>query len=198
MVKKGVEKAPSRSLLRATGVSYEDMPKPFIGIANSYNDIVPGHIHLNRLVEEIKHGIIESGGVPFVFGVPGVCDGIAMGHAGMRFSLPSRETIADCIEIMDNAHCFDGWVGVTNCDKITPGMLMAAGRIDIPGIVLTGGPMMEGRLDGQGKDLQSVFEALGAYTAGDMSEEEVIRVESSACPGRIRARAFSRPIRWHA
>ncbi len=183
MVKKGVEKAPSRSLLRATGVSYEDMPKPFIGIANSYNDIVPGHIHLNRLVEEIKHGIIESGGVPFVFGVPGVCDGIAMGHAGMRFSLPSRETIADCIEIMDNAHCFDGWVGVTNCDKITPGMLMAAGRIDIPGIVLTGGPMMEGRLDGQGKDLQSVFEALGAYTAGDMSEEEVIRVESSACPG---------------
>ena len=118
-----------------------------------------------------------------MFGVPGVCDGIAMGHAGMRFSLPSRETIADCIEIMDNAHCFDGWVGVTNCDKITPGMLMAAGRIDIPGIVLTGGPMMEGRLDGQGKDLQSVFEALGAYTAGDMSEEEVIRVESSACPG---------------
>lgn len=182
-VKKGLEKAPSRSLLRASGVTDDCMDKPFIGIANSFNDIVPGHIHLNRLVEEVKLGIAEAGGVPFVFGVPGVCDGIAMGHSGMRFSLPSRETISDCVELMDNAHCFDGWVGVTNCDKITPGMLMAAGRIDIPALILTGGPMMEGRQDGEGRDLQSVFEALGAHAAGKMTEEDVLKVECAACPG---------------
>jgi len=182
-VKKGLDKAPSRSLLRAAGVSSEDMSKPFIGIANSWNDIVPGHVHLNRLVEEIKRGITEAGGVPFVFGVPGVCDGIAMGHSGMRFSLPSRETIADCVELMDNAHMFDGWVGVTNCDKITPGMLMAAGRLDIPALILTGGPMEGGRMDGKPVDLQHVFEALGEHAAGKISEADVIRVESCACPG---------------
>jgi dihydroxy-acid dehydratase len=182
-VKKGLEKAPSRSLLRAAGVSEEDMPKPFIGIANSWNDIVPGHIHLNQLVDEVKRGISEAGGVPFVFGVPGICDGIAMGHSGMRYSLPSRETIADCVELMDNAHMFDGWVGVTNCDKITPGMLMAAGRLDIPALILTGGPMQGGSSDGRNLDLQSVFEALGEQAAGKITEEDVLKVERCACPG---------------
>jgi len=182
-VKKGLDKAPSRSLLRASGITDEDMPKPFIGIANSWNDVVPGHVHLNALVEEVKKGIIEAGGVPFVFGVPAVCDGVAMGHSGMRYSLPSRETISDCVEIMDNAHMFDGWVGVTNCDKITPGMLMAAGRIDIPALMLTGGPMKAGEMDGNVMDLQNIFEALGSHAAGKMTEEEVIRVERCACPG---------------
>ncbi len=184
IIKKGVERAPSRSLLRAAGISYEDLPKPFIGIANSFNNIIPGHIHLNELVEEIKLGITEAGGVPFVFGVPGVCDGIAMGHSGMRYSLPSREVIADSVELMDQAHQFDGWVGVTNCDKITPGMLMAAGRIDIPALILTGGPMEEGRgKDLKPLDLQSVFEAIGEYVDGKVDINTVSEVESCACPG---------------
>ena len=182
-VKKGLDKAPSRSLLRASGVTSEDMDKPFIGIANSWNEVVPGHIHLNKLVEEVKRGILEAGGVPFVFGVPAVCDGIAMGHSGMRYSLPSRETIADCVEIMDNAHMFDGWVGITNCDKVTPGMLMAAGRLDIPAIMVTGGAMEAGTLDGKELDLQNIFEALGEHAVGKTSEAEVMRVECSACPG---------------
>ncbi len=182
-VKKGLEKAPSRSLLRASGVTTEDMGKPFIGIANSWNDVVPGHVHLNKLVDEVRRGIIEAGGVPFVYGVPAVCDGIAMGHSGMRFSLPSRETIADCVELMNNAHMFDGWVGVTNCDKVTPGMLMAAGRLDIPVVILTGGAMEAGSKDGKGMDLQTVFEALGEHAAGKRTEEEVTMVECSACPG---------------
>ena len=182
-VKKGLDKAPSRSLLRASGVRSEDMPRAFIGIANSWNEVVPGHVHLNRLVEEVRKGIIEAGGVPFVFGVPAVCDGIAMGHSGMRYSLPSRETIADCVELMDNAHMFDGWVGVTNCDKVTPAMLMAAGRINIPAIMLTGGAMEAGTLDERAIDLQDVFEALGEHAAGKVTEERVIEVECSACPG---------------
>ena len=128
---------------------------------------MPGHVHLNKLVDEVKRGIVEAGGVPFVFGVPAVCDGIAMGHSGMRYSLPSRETIADCVEIMDNAHMFDGWVGVTNCDKVTPGMLMAAGRLNIPAIMLTGWAMEAGGLGGRQLDLQDVFEALGEHAAGE-------------------------------
>jgi dihydroxy-acid dehydratase len=182
-VKKGLDKAPSRSLLRASGVRSEDMPKAFIGIANSWNEVVPGHLHLNKLVDEVKKGIIEAGGIPFVFGVPAVCDGIAMGHSGMRFSLPSRETIADCVELMDNAHMFDGWVGVTNCDKVTPAMLMAAGRINIPAIILTGGAMEAGVMGERAVDLQDVFEALGEHAAGKVTEERVIEVECSACPG---------------
>ena len=182
-VKKGLAKAPSRSLLRACGLTDDDMDKPFIGIANSFNNIVPGHIHLDRLVEEVRKGIEEAGGVPFSFGVPAVCDGIAMGHAGMRYSLPSREVIADAVEVMNNAHAFDGWVGVTNCDKVTPGMLMAAGRIDIPAIMLTGGPMEAGVLEGGKKDLQSVFEALGVHNAGKATDAEVMAVECAACPG---------------
>ncbi|MDW5563196.1 MAG: dihydroxy-acid dehydratase [Methanomassiliicoccus sp.] len=182
-VKKGLDKAPSRSLLRASGVTSEDMDKPFIGIANSWNEIVPGHVHLNKLVDEVKRGIVEAGGVPFVFGVPAVCDGITMGHSGMRFSLPSRETIADCVEIMDNAHMFDGWVGITNCDKVTPGMLMAAGRLNIPAIMVTGGAMEAGTLDGREIDLQDIFEALGEHAAGKRTADEVMRVECAACPG---------------
>jgi dihydroxy-acid dehydratase len=183
VVKKGIEKAPSRSLLRADGLNDEDMEKPLIGIANSWNDVVPGHLHLNQLVDEVKKGIIEAGGVPLSFGVPGICDGIAMGHQGMRFSLVSRETISDCVELMVQAHCFDAWVGVTNCDKITPGMLMAAGRMDVPAIILTGGPMEAGELNGDQLDLQSVFEALGSCKAGKMSEADVLNVERCACPG---------------
>ncbi len=182
-VKVGVEKAPSKALLRATGLSDSDFEKPFIGVANSWNEVIPGHIHLNKLVKEIKKGIIEAGGVPFTFGVPGVCDGIAMGHPGMRYSLPSRETISDCVELMVQAHCFDGWVGITNCDKITPGMIMAVGRLDVPAIILTGGPMQEGNLEGKKLDTQSVFEVLGGYAAGKVDEITVLKVEKCACPG---------------
>jgi dihydroxy-acid dehydratase len=197
-VKKGVDRAPQRSLLRATGMTDADMEKPLIGIANSWNDVVPGHVHLNELAEEVRKGIIEAGGVPLTFGVPGVCDGVAMGHAGMRYSLVSRDVISDWVEIMVQAHCMDGWVGVTNCDKITPGMLMAAGRLDLPTIKLTGGPMEPGRKEGVGLDLQSVFEALGANKAGKMSEAEVLEIERCACPGQGACQGFSPPTPWPA
>jgi dihydroxy-acid dehydratase len=183
VITKGIDKAPSRSLLRAVGLTDGDFSKPFIGIANSWNNIIPGHIHLDQLVDEVKNGIIEAGGVPFTFGVPGICDGIAMGHAGMRYSLASRETVSDCVELMVKAHCFDGWVGVTNCDKITPGMLMAAGRCDLPAIIVTGGPMKHGELGKERMDLQNVFEALGEYKAGKVDQARVQQVESCACPG---------------
>ena len=182
-IKTGLEKAPSRSLLRATGLTDEQLIKPFVGIANSWNEIVPGHIHLNRLVDEIKKGVIEAGGVPFVFGVPAVCDGIAMGHKGMRYSLVSRETIADCCEIMVEGHALDGWVGITNCDKVTPGMLIAAGRMNIPVVMLTGGAMEVGVKDGKKLDLQSIFEAIGEYKAGKVDEDYVTGIECAACPG---------------
>jgi len=183
MVKDGIYKAPSRSLLRASGLCDDDFEKPFVGIANSWNEIIPGHIHLNRLAEEVKKGIIEAGGLPLTFGVPGICDGVAMGHEGMRYALTSREVIADTVELMVQAHWLDGWVGITNCDKITPGMLMAAGRLDIPAMMLTGGPMHSGSINGDKLDVQSVFEMLGQYNAGKATEEDVIRVERAACPG---------------
>jgi dihydroxy-acid dehydratase len=183
MVKEGVYKAPNRSLLRGSGLCDEDFDKPFVGIANSWNEIIPGHIHLNKLVEEVKKGIIEAGGIPFTFGIPGICDGVAMGHEGMRYALTSRETIADCVELVVQAHWLDGWVGVTNCDKITPGMLMAAGRLDLPTIILTGGPMHSGLLDDEKLDVQSVFEVLGKYNAGKATAEEVKSIECNACPG---------------
>ncbi|MGD1060480.1 MAG: dihydroxy-acid dehydratase [Methanomassiliicoccales archaeon] len=183
VVKKGLSAAPARSLLRATGVREEEMDRPFIGIANSWNNIVPGHIHLNKLMEEVKKGVKEAGGVPIIFGVPAICDGIAMGHPGMRYSLASRETISDCVELMVEAHCLDGWVGITNCDKITPGMLMAAGRMDVPAIMLTGGPMEAGERCGEKLDLQSVFEALGEHAAGKIDEATVEEIERCACPG---------------
>ena len=182
-VKIGIDKTPARSLLRASGLRDSDFTKPFIGIANSWNEIVPGHIHLNRLTEAVKKGIIEAGGVPFVFGVPAVCDGIAMGHKGMRYSLVSRETISDCCEIMVQGHALDGWVGITNCDKITPGMLMAAGRMNVPSIIVTGGAMEVGRNGKDPLDLQSVFEAIGSYKAGKVDEDFVKTIECAACPG---------------
>ena len=183
-VKRGMEKAPSRSLLRASGLTDADMEKPFIGVADSWNTVVPGHIHLDRITEAVVQGIEEAGGKAFVFGVPAVCDGIAMGHEGMRYSLVSRETIADSCEIMCQAHRFDGWVGVTNCDKVTPGMLMAAGRMDIPAAMVTGGAMEPGRMDGENLDLQSVFEAIGLYKAGKADEDYVRTIECAACPGQ--------------
>lgn len=183
-VKKGIEKAPARSLLRADGLTDEDFEKPFIGIANSWNEVVPGHIHLNELAEAVKEGITEAGGKPFTFGVPALCDGIAMGHNGMRFSLISREVISDCCEVMVEGHAFDGWVGVTNCDKVTPGMLMAVGRMNVPAIMLTGGAMEVGKDGNEDLDLQSVFEALGEYSAGKVDEKHVINIECKACPGR--------------
>jgi len=183
VVRKGIGSAPARSLLRADGLTDEDFDRPFIGIANSWNDIVPGHLHLNELAEAVREGIVEAGGRPFTFGVPAICDGIAMGHNGMRFSLMSREVISDCCEVMVEGHALDGWVGVTNCDKVTPGMLMAAGRMNVPAILVTGGAMDPGSLDNGDLDLQSVFEALGSYSAGAVDEEFVKTVECAACPG---------------
>lgn len=183
MVKTGLEKAPSRSLLRACGLNDADFKKPFIGIANSWNEVVPGHIHLDKIAAAVREGIIQAGGVPFTFGVPALCDGVAMGHKGMRYSLVSREVIADCCELMVEGHALDGWVGVTNCDKITPGMLMAAGRMNVPALMITGGPMETGKLDGKVYDLQSVFEAIGQYKAGKVDASFVHQTECVACPG---------------
>lgn len=160
------------------------MEMPFIGIANSWNDIVPGHVHLNAIADAVREGIIEAGGRPFTFGVPAVCDGIAMGHRGMRYSLVSRETISDCCEIMVEAHALDGWVGITNCDKVTPGMLMAAGSMNVPAMMVTGGAMETGKLNGKDLDLQSMFEALGEYKAGNADESYVKEIECNACPGQ--------------
>lgn len=183
-VKKGLDKAPARSLLRADGLDDSDFDKPFIAIANSWNEVVPGHIHLNEIVEAVKEGIIEAGGKPFVFGVPAVCDGIAMGHKGMRYSLISREVISDACEVMVEGHAFDGWVGVSNCDKVTPGMLMAMGRMNVPGLIVTGGAMEVGKHGEKSLDLQSVFEAVGSYSAGKIDENELRMIECTACPGK--------------
>jgi dihydroxy-acid dehydratase len=183
VIRKGVESAPARSLLRADGLKDEDFEKPFIGIANSWNEIVPGHIHLNKIAAAVAEGIREAGGVPFTFGVPAICDGIAMGHGGMRYSLISREVVSDCCEVMVEGHALDGWVGITNCDKVTPGMLMAAGRMNVPALMVTGGAMEAGDMGGEKLDLQSVFEALGEYSAGKAGEDRVRSVECAACPG---------------
>ncbi|MCL5019931.1 MAG: dihydroxy-acid dehydratase, partial [Patescibacteria group bacterium] len=183
VVKVGIERAPHRSLLRADGLKEEDFKKPFIAVCNSYNDVIPGHIHLNEIAKEVKRGIREAGGVPFEFNVIGVDDGIAMGHVGMKYSLPSRELIADSVETMIQAHWFDAMVCIPNCDKIVPGMLMAAVRLNIPTLFVSGGPMMAGEYKGQKIDLKHVFEAVGAYKAGKMTEEEVYQIECRACPG---------------
>jgi len=182
-LKKGMSRAPARGLLRALGMSDKDLEKPLIAIANSFNTIVPGHMHLNRLVAEVRKGIEEAGGVAFEFGVPGICDGIAMGLEGMRYSLPSREIVADTVEAMVEAHVADGWVGVTNCDKITPGMLMACGRINIPCVILTGGPMMPGVYKDRKLDVISIFEAVGELTSGKINQEDFDQIEKRACPG---------------
>jgi dihydroxy-acid dehydratase len=184
IIKRGFERAPHRSLLKAVGVSDADMEKPFIAIANSYVDIIPGHVHLNRFGEVVRQAIVAAGGVPFMFNTIGVDDGIAMGHAGMRYSLPSRELIADCVETMIAAHGFDGMVCIPNCDKIVPGMLMAAMRLNLPTIFVSGGPMKAGVLpDGRGADLISVFEAVGAYRAGKIDDAQLKELEDHACPG---------------
>ncbi len=180
--KKGIERAPHRSLFKAAGFSDEELKKPLIGVANPFNEIVPGHVHLRQIVDAVKAGIREAGGVPIEFGVIGVCDGIAMNHEGMKYSLPSREIIADSVEIMAQAHAFDGMVLVTSCDKITPGMLMAAFRVNIPSIIVAGGPMLTGVYKGKKVNLISVFEAVGKVKAGEMDEDELKELEDVACP----------------
>lgn len=181
-IKRGIERASHRGLLKALGISDEDMEKPFIGIANSYTNVVPGHMHLKALGEAAKEGIREAGGVPFEFNTIAVCDGIAMGHEGMRYSLPSREVIADSVEIMAQAHEFDGLLLLTNCDKITPGMLMAAARLDIPSIVVTGGPMLSGSYGGMKVGISNVTEGVGKASRGFLSPEELKALEDSAFP----------------
>jgi len=184
-IKQGLETMPHRALLRASGLNDDDFgDKPWIGVANSYNNIVPGHVHLGKLAAKVIQGIKDAGGVPFEWGVPAICDGIAMGKGrGMNYSLPSREHVADNVELMAGAHSMDGWVGLTNCDKITPGMLMASGRLNLPCIIVTGGPMKAGMIDGKKIDVISCFEAVGAYTAGKISEDELNKMERCACPG---------------
>jgi dihydroxy-acid dehydratase len=182
-IKAGVEHAPHRALLKSLGLDNADLAKPFIGIANSYNTIVPGHSHLRTLGDAVKEGVLSAGGTPFEFNTIAVCDGLAMGHEGMRYSLPSREIIADSVEIMLQAHRLDGLVMISNCDKVTPGMLMAAARMDIPAIMFTGGPMAAGRFSGKKVSYSSVPEALGQVVAGKMSENELCQLEEVACPG---------------
>ncbi|MGY3314016.1 dihydroxy-acid dehydratase [Peribacillus simplex] len=183
MITKGVDRAPHRSLLRAAGVKEEDFGKPFIAVCNSYIDIVPGHVHLQEFGKIVKEAIREAGGVPFEFNTIGVDDGIAMGHIGMRYSLPSREIIADSVETVVSAHWFDGMVCIPNCDKITPGMMMAALRVNIPTIFVSGGPMKAGKdKNGKSLSLTSVFEGVGAYQAGNINEEELQEIEQVACP----------------
>ena len=183
VVKNGFARAPHRSLLYASGLTPEELNRPLIGIVNSYNEIVPGHVHLDRIGEAVKAGVLAAGGTPLSFNVIGVCDGIAMGHPGMRYSLPSRELIADSVETMAMAHGFDGLVFIPNCDKIVPGMLMAAARLNIPAVFVSGGPMMAGRFNGADVDVKNVFEAVGEYKAGRMSDEDLAALELAACPG---------------
>ncbi|HSK88832.1 MAG TPA: dihydroxy-acid dehydratase [Anaerolineales bacterium] len=182
-VKKGYEKAPHRALLRATGLKEEDFNKPFVAIVNSYVDVVPGHVHLQEFGKLIKDAVRAAGGVPFEFNTIGVDDGIAMGHMGMKYSLPSRELIADCVETMIEAHRFDAMVCIPNCDKIVPGMLLAAMRVNIPTIFVSGGPMAAGKTpEGETIDLISVFEGVGAYSAGKIDEKRLTTLERFACP----------------
>ena len=183
LMKKGIEKAPHRSLFKAMGYTDLEISRPLIGIANSANEIIPGHIHLHDIVKAVKAGVYSAGGTPIEFGTIGVCDGIAMNHLGMKYSLPSRELIADSIETMAVAHPFDALVLIPNCDKIIPGMLMAALRLNIPAIVVSGGPMLAGRFRGENIDLITVFEAVGKVMADRMNVRDLIDLEDSACPG---------------
>ncbi len=184
-IKKGIERAPHRSLLYALGLTTAELDRPFIGVVNSFSEVVPGHMHLRAIAEAVKDGVRSGGGVPFEFNTIAVCDGIAMNHQGMKYSLPSRELIADSVEIMAEAHAFDGLVFITNCDKIVPGMLMAAVRLNLPSIFISGGPMLAGRLGDSDKrvDLSSVFEAVGKTSRGQMTEAELAQLEEVACPG---------------
>ena len=172
-VTKGLERAPHRSLFWASGFHPVELDQPLVGIVNSANEIVPGHVHLNVVAEAAKAGVRMGGGTPIEFSTIGICDGIAMNHKGMHYSLASRELVADSIEAMAEAHCFDALILITNCDKITPGMLMAAARLDIPAVLLSGGPMLAGEHRGKKIDLNSLFEGVGAVRSGNLSEEEL-------------------------
>jgi len=184
-VKKGFQRSPHRGLLHACGLRKADIGKPFVGIANSFCEIVPGHVHLNKVAAVVKKAVREAGGVPFEFNTIAVCDGIAMGHTGMKYSLASREIVADSVETMVRAHCFDGLVCITNCDKITPGMLMAAVRLNIPTIFVSGGPMAAGKTrDGRAVDLISIFEGVAAFNLGRITEKQLDELECRSCPGQ--------------
>jgi dihydroxy-acid dehydratase len=183
VVKLGAERAPHRSLFYATGLTREELDRPLVGVVNSRNDLVPGHVHLDKIGQAAAAGVRMAGGTPLEFSTIAVCDGIAMGHAGMRHSLPSRELIADSVEVMASAHGLDGLVFVPNCDKIVPGMLMAAVRLNLPAIFVSGGPMMAGRYRGQTVDVNTMFEAVGEHALGRISEEELQELELAACPG---------------
>ncbi|NTV15296.1 MAG: dihydroxy-acid dehydratase [Desulfobulbaceae bacterium] len=183
LMKKGLERAPHRSLLKAIGYTDEEIRRPLIGIGHAHNEIIPGHVHLDRILEAVKTGIRMAGGTPIAFGTIGVCDGIAMNHSGMKYSLASREIIADSMEIMAMAHPFDALVMIPNCDKVTPGMLMAMLRVNIPALMVSGGPMLTGRFQGREVNLISVFEGVGRVKAKTMSEEELGELEDAACPG---------------
>ena len=183
LMKKGIERAPHRSLMKAMGYTNEEINRPLLGIAQAHNEIIPGHIHLDKILEAVKTGVRMAGGTPIAFGTIGVCDGIAMNHTGMKYSLASREIIADSVEIMAQAHPFDGLVMIPNCDKVTPGMLMAMLRVNIPSIMVSGGPMLTGRFQGKDVHLVSVFEGVGRVKANTMTEEELCELEDSACPG---------------
>jgi len=183
-IKTGSERAPHRSLLRAVGLKAGDFSKPFIGVCNSFTEIIPGHVHLDKVSKYIKQAIRKAGGVPFEFNTIGICDGIAMGHTGMKYSLPSRELIADCVETMVRAHCFDALICIPNCDKIVPGMLMGALRVNIPTIMVSGGPMAAGKApDGRALDLITVFEGVAAHRKGSITDAQLTEIEEYACPG---------------
>ncbi len=182
VVKKGIEKTPHRSLLKASGFTDEEIKRPFIGVVSSKNEIIPGHVHLDKIAEAVKTGIRMAGGTPLEFPAIGVCDGIAMGHIGMKYSLATRELIADSIESMAIAHAFDALVLIPNCDKIVPGMLIAAARLNIPAIIVSGGPMLSINYDGKNRDLNTNFEAVGAFKAGTIDEQKLCELEEAACP----------------
>ena len=181
-VKKGPQRVAHRSLLHGLGLGDEEIGRPFIGVANAFNEIIPGHIHLDRVTEAVKQGVYAGGGTPFEFPMIGVCDGIVMGHQGMRYSLPSRELIADSIELVVRAHCFDGLVMVTNCDKINPACLMAAARLDIPAVIVSGGAMLPGYHQGERVEVSTAFEMAGRLAAGKVDEEAVHGFECTSCP----------------
>src|SRR5512136_2451769 len=187
VIKKGIERAPHRSLLYALGCTHEELDKPFIGIVNSFSEIVPGHVHLNEIAQAVKEGIRSRGGVPFEVNTIAVCDGIAMNHEGMKYSLPSRELIADSVEIVAQAHAFDGLVFIPNCDKVVPGMLMAAVRLNLPSVFVSGGPMLAGKLVRRNGvrtvDLITVAQAVGEMLKGKMTEADLQELEMVACPG---------------
>ncbi|MDD4601847.1 MAG: dihydroxy-acid dehydratase, partial [Negativicutes bacterium] len=183
IVKKGSTRAAHRALFHAMGYTSEDLEKPLIGVVNAFNEIIPGHIHLRDIADAVKLGVASAGGTPIEFPAIGICDGIAMGHEGMKFPLATRELIADSIEAVATGHAFDGLVLIPNCDKITPGMLMAAARLNIPSVVISGGPMMAGRHSGRDISVSTLFEAAGLYESGKITAAELDSLEQSGCPG---------------